>query len=308
LDKKPLIITAISAFSLTKLDYKDFYSNLEKHSDVAKIRHLLSITSLPFVPFLQNYSTVSLQQVSTSPITRSQPFVRNESLLQRRYVWTYLQQQFPDDKPIKVLELHCGSGEDSLYLTKLGHKVLATDPSIHNLKSAQETADSWKFPERPTFRQLGLGAIHADRLKDKFDLIFTNFGGLNTLNKDGLGRLATRFPRLLNPGGRVVAVIMPKQHVWDFFASENRQRKRDNEGELKANYHSPELIKSIFAKKFRFINQQPIGFALPPAHMEEKYKKRKRLIKTLNKWEKKFHQFPFLAGLSDHYLIDFELK
>ncbi len=236
------------------------------------------------------------------------PYVRNESLLQRKYVWTYLQQQFPDDSPKRVLELHCGLGEDALYLTKLGHQVLATDPSLHNLKVAKETADKWKFPERPEFRQLGLGAIHADRLQEKFDLIFTNFGGLNTINQEGLERLAMRFPRLLKPGGRVVAVIMPKQSVWDFFAAENRQRVQENESELKAFYHSPESIKHIFAKRFHLKAQQPIGVALPPARMEQKYSRRKKLIRTLNKWEKKLNQFSFLAGLSDHYLIDFELK
>jgi SAM-dependent methyltransferase len=244
-----------------------------------------------------------------APIVPTQnSYVKNESLLQRKYVWTYLQQQFPDDKPIRILELHCGIGEDALYLTKLGHRVLATDPSIHNLKLAQETADKWKFPERPEFRQLGLGSIHADRIKEKFDLIFTNFGGLNTLDKKGLERLAMRFPRLLKPGGRVIAVVMPKQHLWDFFDAENRNRKQEKESELKAYYHSPETIKSIFAKRFHFQAQQPIGVALPPAQLEKKYKRRKRLIKTLNKWEKKLNQFSFLAGLSDHYLVDFELK
>lgn len=247
-------------------------------------------------------------QTPTPIVSPRLPYVKNESLLQRRYVWTYLQQQFPDGRPLRILELHCGIGEDALYLTKLGHKVLATDPSLHNLKLAKETADKWKFPERPEFRQLGLGSIHADRLKEKFDLIFTNFGGLNTLNQEGMERLAMRFPRLLKPGGRVIAVIMPKQHVWDFFDSENRQRKQERESALKAYYHSPEKIKGIFAKRFQLIGQQPIGVALPPAQLETKYKTRKKLIRTLNKWEKKLNQFTFLSGLSDHYLIDFELK
>jgi SAM-dependent methyltransferase len=246
--------------------------------------------------------------MATPTVPSKKSLARNESLHQRAFVWTYLQQQFPDDQPLNILELNCGNGEDSLYLTKLGHQVIATDPSIHNLRKAQENADQWKFPERPTFRQLSLGSVHADRIEERFDLIFTNFGGLNTLSSQGLERLVTRFPRLLNPGARVVAVIMSKQCIWDWFATQNRERRKSRQKALKFHYHSPEEVRDIFSKRFHFIGQQPIGLALPPAAVEEQFKKRRKLIRRLKRWEKKLNQFAFLANLSDHYLIDFQLK
>lgn len=235
-------------------------------------------------------------------------------VLQRTLVWTYLQRHLPHDRPARILELNCGTGDDSLYLTRLGHKVLALDPCEKNLQEAKDKADRLKYPERPKFHQLKLGAVHADRIEGTFDLIFSNFGGLNSMDPKSFERFTQRLPRLMGPESRVVAVIKSKHCLWEDALSlvnqktKKRSKKKQEDSKHKTWLYTPEEIKTLFEENFELNSLQPIGFALPPAHLENQFSNRRKLVNKLKKWEKKLNQFPFLAKLSDHYLVDFQKK
>src|SRR5690606_908795 len=49
----------------------------------------------------------------------------------------------------------------------------------------------------------------------KFDLIFSNFNGINCVSPGALQKLLQKIPSILAPGGRLVAVVMPKRCLWE---------------------------------------------------------------------------------------------
>ena len=246
--------------------------------------------------------------------TPNERHIEPSYILQRTFVWTYLQKRLPHDGAAKILELNCHTGDDSLYLTRLGHKVLALDPSEKNLQLAKEKADRLKYPERPKFHQLKLGSVHADRIDGEFDLIFSNFGGFNTMDPKSFERFTERLPRLMRPDGRVIAVIKSKHCLWEGAFSllnqgtQKRAKQEQENSKHKTWLYTPEEVKALFSDKFVLNNLQPIGFALPPAHLTDQFSNRRKFVNKLKKWEKKLNQFPFLAKLSDHYLVDFSIK
>jgi hypothetical protein len=67
-------------------------------------------------------------------------------------------------------------------------------------------------------------------------------------------------------------------------------------------------IKKWSGKKFKVVKTLPVGFATPPLYLEKYFVKRKGLLFRLSRFGKRFDQFPFLSIMSDHFLIDLQLK
>ncbi len=234
--------------------------------------------------------------------------------LQRDRVWTYLEAHLLKDKPLKILELNCGTGEDALFLSIKGHEVIATDIAFEMVSCSKEklaTAD---------VKNVEVLQLDVKRLKDKkfphqFDLIFSNFGGLNCLSKDDLVKLNNAVKKHLKPKGRFISVIMPSFCIMEslyFLAklewkSIFRRNTKDAlnvnvEGEaIKTWYYSPRQYKNVFSSNFSTINIQPIGFL--PSYFEQLAKKNPSLLNL----DQLLGRLNF-SSISDHFLIDFEVK
>jgi hypothetical protein len=78
--------------------------------------------------------------------------------------------------------------------------------------------------------------------------------------------------------------------------------------DMKIWYHQPSLIKKQCSEKLKTVSALPIGLALPPSYLEGFFAKRQNSLNFLNKLERVFSHFSFLAALADHYIIDLELK
>ncbi len=104
-----------------------------------------------------------------------------------------------------ILELNCGTGEDAKYLGELGHEVLATDISTEMLAVTQGKC---RALPNVTTQQLDLTTL--PHLSQQFDLIFSNFGGLNCLDSNQLRRFANWSQSHLVDGGSLILVIMPR--------------------------------------------------------------------------------------------------
>ncbi len=63
---------------------------------------------------------------------------------QRNNVHSYLREILPENNPINILELNCGTGEDALFFLKNGHKVLATDLSEEMLHITKNKTSFFK--------------------------------------------------------------------------------------------------------------------------------------------------------------------
>ena len=59
--------------------------------------------------------------------------------LQRNRVWSYLNPIIKEaGRPLKILEINCGTGDDAIQLATMGHRVIATDSSAGMIEKAKE--------------------------------------------------------------------------------------------------------------------------------------------------------------------------
>lgn len=169
---------------------------------------------------------------------------------------------------------------------------------------------------------LDLESFNETLFDKKFDLVFSNFGGLNCINPESLRRLMQNLAYILKPGGRFVGVIMPKFCAWEtiFFLLRLQFKKAfrrltskevvtDLQGiTMKTWYYHPSQIREWSKEKFRLISLRPVGIALPPSYLENFFSLKKRWLLRLNTFEKQMGKTSLLSGMSDHFVIDLQLK
>ena len=139
--------------------------------------------------------------------------------LQRERVYYFVNKLLKKERIQTVLELNCGTGEDVLWLVKQGCKVLATDISANMVAVAREKSKSLpeQYARQVEFQTLKAEAITTLPNDQTFDMIFSNFGGLNCLSPERLVAVSEGARQRLNPGGLLVAVVMGRNCIWESF-------------------------------------------------------------------------------------------
>lgn len=231
---------------------------------------------------------------------------------QRERVYHFLQEQLlSKDEKLHILELNCGTGEDAHYLTQQGHTVLATDISEGMIAQARQ-----KFGDTISFTVQDINTITADTFSQQFDLIFSNFGGLNCLSPEQLQNFLSKAQNLLQPEGMLSLVIMPKACLWErvYFLAKAQFKKafrRNAKQAVLANvdgvdvatwYYDPQQLKNWTHTHFKTITLAPIGIAIPPSYLEPFFKTKKGLLKFLKRAET-YLTSSTLARYADHYMI-----
>ncbi len=238
--------------------------------------------------------------------------------LQRARVRSFFSRYVSGKK--NILEVNCGTGEDAVWLACSGHSVLATDVSSHMIKIAESKADNKKIAnlefQQCHFRELG-------KFKNKkFDLLFSNFGGLNCVSPDQLRDISSVFSELVNKNGVLFLVIMGRKCRWEkfYFRQKNEQAKanrRLSTEAVQANvngekvdtwYFSPSEISSAFSAHFKTIATRPVGLFIPPSYLDNYFAGKKILLSMLNVLEKLFGNIQSFSDHADHYLIILEKK
>jgi ubiquinone/menaquinone biosynthesis C-methylase UbiE len=242
--------------------------------------------------------------------------------LQRKRVWRYLEEITPELSGLEILELNCGTGEDAVLFGDRGFNIVATDISEEMLKVTQQKVQQYSLQHKISSYYLDLDSFDETIFNKKFDLVFSNFGGINCISPGALQKLLKKIPSILEPGGRLVAVVMPKRCLWETFHfllkfKFTRAFRRWTDKEVQADldnatfktwYYQPARIKKWASSAFGVINKIPVGITVPPGFLERYFSRRKRTLFRLYSLEKKLSHFSFLAGLSDHYIIDLQLK
>jgi len=220
----------------------------------------------------------------------------------------------------KVLEINSGTGEDAIWLARQGWQVLATDVSpemieIARNKSAAQLSESSAAEEHLQFQVCSFSVI--GRFEgQKFDLVFSNFGGLNCASPEELKSLSLDLQKLIAPGGQFVAVVMSR-FCWQetlYFLLKGKPREAfrrwsrkpvdarlDGKMTVPTWYYSPNEIRRYFLD-FQVKRVLPVGFWLPPSYLNPFFEKHPRLLQLLNFLEKKFAP-TWLAPAADHFFI-----
>ena len=218
----------------------------------------------------------------------------------------------------RILELNCGTGIDAVALAQQGFFIHATDVSAGMLYQLRKKIKELNLSDQIATQQISF--LHLDALnKGPFDAIVSNFGGLNCTDK--LNDVIRSFSSLLNEGGIVVLVVMPRVCLMELltmlkgnFKLAFRRWKRNGtpariEGEtFLTYYYSASRIKRVFGKKYHCLRQQGWCSMMPMPYRATFPKKNKRLFSFLKNTEERFAGvFPFNCW-ADHVLLVMQKK
>jgi SAM-dependent methyltransferase len=235
-----------------------------------------------------------------------------------RYLLQWVFQKKKSKSNPRILELNGGTGTDALFLHSLGCHVLYSDGSPEMVAAAGQ-----KFTINNAL--IDSTVINLNDLpvqENKYDLVFSNFSGLNCISPDQLSFLFKWVHQQLNPDGEFIAVVFGTNPMFErlFFAFTfnikgfYRRRKTylesgsSSEDKFPVYYYSPSYMKSICQNDFNVVHIRPIGFFIPPGFLSTRIEKYKKFGKSLLKGEEWVSKFSFLANASDHYLIHFKKR
>ncbi len=186
----------------------------------------------------------------------------------------------------KILELNCGTGEDAIYFAQRGYNVHATDIAEGMLKVLSIKIQQHNLANKITFEQCSFTGLNRLAGNNKYDAVFSNFGGLNCTAE--LEKVLLSFDGLLNPGGIACLVILPKFCLLETllilkgkFKTATRRFFKSNGTEAHIEgthftcyYYNPAFVKRALKTKFTVVTTEGLCTIVPPSYIEgfaEKY-------------------------------------
>lgn len=249
---------------------------------------------------------------------------------QRRIVWDVLDDCLRQHgRPCSVLELNCGTGEDALRMARAGHRVVATDVSAGMLRVARDKFERAGLgqrvqPRRLDLRALASGEVTAQDLGGPFDLVFSNFGGLNCLSPESLQALAAPLAACLTPQGLAIAVVMPRLCLWEsawalLHLQPGRAVRRWRVGPVPAHlaagqpallvwFHGVGDMHRALGGHFHQERVRPVGLAVPPSYLEPLARRAPRWLALMAQLDRRWLTAAWGARLSDHVLIQYRRR
>jgi ubiquinone/menaquinone biosynthesis C-methylase UbiE len=216
-----------------------------------------------------------------------------------------------------ILELNAGTGIDAMHFASLGHRVHATDLSSGMIEQIREKMHNFLSQCRLTCQQLSYDQLQRVN-GEKFDYVFSNFGGLNCIQD--LSDVTKNLSKLLHHGGYVTFVIMPPVSLWELAwilkgnpGQAFRRLHKDGvkahlEGEFfETYYHSLTKIKNAFGPDFRLVRSEGLCSLSPPPSPKEFALRNPRLYKMLRRMDSLVRSIPPFNRWADHIIVTFKL-
>lgn len=227
--------------------------------------------------------------------------------MQRDLVYKELSKHLNSVK--NILEINCGTGEDAIWFAKQNFNITATDISPKMIEVAKSKANL-------NFKVADINSITTTFDGQNFDLLFSNFGGLNCLSESELKNFFSNVNSILPEKGKLALVIMPKNTLWErfYFLAKAQfknisRRKKERviaqvDGEnITTYYYNPKDIVNLSEANFKTIAVKPIGFFVPPSYLNGFFKNKKGLLRFLNRLEQGIKNLSSLSKYADHYII-----
>ncbi len=112
----------------------------------------------------------------------------------------------------RILELNAGTGIDAVQLARRGYSVHATDIAPAMLERIRDKARRFQLEGRITVQACSFTNL-AEVEGGPYDVVFSNFGGLNCISD--LGPVVSALPGVLRPGGLVTWVLLSPICLWE---------------------------------------------------------------------------------------------
>jgi len=232
---------------------------------------------------------------------------------QRKKVYQNLDFIFNSEKQLDILELNCGTGTDAIAFAEKGHRIIATDISQEMIKVGNSKNNHTGLQ----FEVLDCNKLSENTFHKQFDLIFSNFGGLNCLSSTELKSLLKTASNLLKPNGKLIMVLMPKQCLWEQFyfllkGNFKKSKRRNTDEALLVNvdgvqvptwYYNPKDVELLLNDNFKITNCAPIGITVPPSYLESSLLTQVPIWNILKTVEQGISNRVW-AKYADHFLIE----
>jgi ubiquinone/menaquinone biosynthesis C-methylase UbiE len=219
-----------------------------------------------------------------------------------------------------ILELNSGTGEDALFFAQQGFQVHATDLSAGMQQQLRQKVLQHHMEHAVSHEQCSYTHLHTLQHKGPYDLIFSNFAGLNCTNE--LDQVLHSFAPLLKPGGMVTLVILPKFCLWEtllvfkgkfrtafrrFFS--NRGRVAHVEGVyFRCWYYNPSFVRRQLASDFEWLGTEGVCTLVPPSYIEGFAEKYPRIYQRLARLENSLKNSWPWRSIGDYYIISFRKR
>ena len=220
----------------------------------------------------------------------------------------------------KILELNAGTGEDAVWFAQQGHTVHATDISKGMQEKLAEKVRQNKLGLQVTQELCSFTELQQLNNKGPYDLIFSNFAGLNCTRE--LDKVLHSLSPLLKANGIVTLVILPKFCLWEsllflkgkFKTAFRRFLSRKGvkahiEGEyFTCWYYNPSYVVNNMRDSYETLSVEGLCTLVPPSYLENFPTKRSSLFNWLkekeNKWKAKW---PW-RSIGDYFIISLRKK
>ncbi len=216
-----------------------------------------------------------------------------------------------------ILELNAGTGQDSMYFACKGFRVHATDLSQGMLKELDQKVKSLNLSNSISSELCSFTELQHLKEKGPYDLIFSNFAGLNCTNE--IEKVIDSFYPLLKPGGIVTMVVLPDFCLWETAMmlkgnfktafrrfNANRGRKANVEGlTFLCWYFNPSRIIKGMGSRYKLLKHEGLCTIVPPSYIEHFAEKHPRLFAFLKKSENKWKEKYPWKNIGDYYIISF---
>jgi ubiquinone/menaquinone biosynthesis C-methylase UbiE len=236
----------------------------------------------------------------------------------RERVRAHVMQHLPANS--YILELNSGTGEDALFFAQNGHKVHATDISAGMQQQLRQKVVLNGMQDNISNELCSFTKLDQLTNKGPYDLIFSNFAGLNCTNE--LDKVLASFSELLKPDGLVTLIILPKFCLWETllifkgklrtafrrFFSRNGSRAHIEGTYFKCWYYNPSYILKRLNDQFDLLGIEGLCTIVPPSYIEGFAEKHPNAYSLLKKKEDQLKSNWPWKYIGDYYIISFKKK
>lgn len=217
-----------------------------------------------------------------------------------------------------ILELNCGTGMDTIFLTQKGYSIVAIDNAPGMLQQLKGKIEGTELADKISVQQCNFE--HLEQLQPQtFDHIYSNFSGLNCTPK--LDQVLLSLKPLLRKGGKVSLVIMPKVCPWEIIMllkgkfktafrrfSPNGATAHIEGVHFTTWYYNPSFVLRTLRNDYNLLSLKGISIAVPPPFIEHFVERHPRLFRFLCRIDSRIEKyFPF-TYCCDQYMITLQLK
>jgi ubiquinone/menaquinone biosynthesis C-methylase UbiE len=220
-----------------------------------------------------------------------------------------------------ILELNAGTGTDAAYFAAQGYHVHATDIAEGMQEKLREKMQLLGLRDKVTTELCSFTALDTLRQRGPYDLIFSNFAGLNCTGD--LDKVLRSFDPLVKPGGQVTLVILPKFSLWEMLllfrgkfktafrrllSGANGTKSHVEGYYFRCWYYSPSYVIRHLKASFDLLGLEGLCTIVPPSYIEHFAEKHPRAYRILRNREDKWKDRWPWRMIGDYYIISFRKK